>query len=306
MYKEYLKYLGKVPEFLNKYLEIDSLKRLQKVSYLCGMDYASNDVYDFREYISRFDHSLDVALITYKLTKDKEATLAGLFHDISTPCFSHVIDYMNKDYSKQESTEEYTEKVLRKDKKLLKYLQEDNISIEDIMDFKKYPIVDNDRPKLCADRLDGVILTGISWTKDLEMSDIKKVIKEIAIFKNEDGIDEIGFTDLEAAKIVLLESKKIDIECHADYDNYMMELLAEITRYSINNKYVSYEELYELDEDSLYDRLKNIIDIHLKRLLFKFENIKIYEIEKISLPNIKKRDLNPLVNGIRIKTIIDD
>ena len=30
------------------------------------------------------------------------------------------------------------------------------------------------------------------------------------------------------------------------------------------------------------------------------------EIIRIKLPDIKKRDLNPLVNGIRLKTIIDD
>ena len=76
------------------------------------MDYASKNIYDFGEYISRFDHSLDVALITWKYTKDKTATIAGLIHDIATPSFAHVIDYMNKDYANQESTEEYTEKIV--------------------------------------------------------------------------------------------------------------------------------------------------------------------------------------------------
>lgn len=135
--------------------------RLKKVGYFCGMDYASKDIYNFREKISRYDHSLTVSLLVYKLTKDKIMTLAGLFHDIATPCFSHVIGYMNQDYEIQESTEEYTEEILRKDNYLQKCLKEDNIDIDDIIDFKKYTIVDNDRPKVCADRIDGVILTGI-------------------------------------------------------------------------------------------------------------------------------------------------
>ncbi|MBR4261886.1 MAG: HD domain-containing protein [Bacilli bacterium] len=306
MYKEYLKELGRIPSFLKKYLELDSLIRLKKVSYLCGMDYASDDIYDFREYISRFDHSLDVALITYKLTKDKKATLAGLFHDISTPCFSHVIDYMNKDYSKQESTEEYTERVLKSDKKLLKYLDEDNIDINDIINFKKYTVVDNDRPKLCADRLDGVILSAISWTKDIEIDEIKRIINNIKVFDNEKDEKEIGFCNLEIAKLVLEKSNNIDIACHSDYDNYMMELLAEITRFSIKNKYISYEDLYIFDEETLYNKLKKTNDIHLEKLIYKFENITMEEIIRIKLPDIKKRDLNPLVNGIRLKTIIDD
>ena len=103
----YLKVLSsnKVPRFLKKYLEVPTLKRLKEIGYFCGMDYASKDIYNFKEYITRYDHSLTVALLVYRLTKNKEATIAGLFHDISTPCFSHVIDYMNKDYSKQETAE---------------------------------------------------------------------------------------------------------------------------------------------------------------------------------------------------------
>ena len=102
----YLEQLGysNLPKFLIKYLKTPSLLRLKDISYFCGMDYASKDIYNFSEFISRYDHSLTVSLIVYKLTKDKKATLAGLFHDIATPCFSHVIDYMNQDYEKQEST----------------------------------------------------------------------------------------------------------------------------------------------------------------------------------------------------------
>lgn len=113
-YLEQLDYKN-LPDFLIKYLETPSLLRLKKVGYFCGMDYASKDIYDFREYISRHNHSLTVSLLVYKLTKNKKATLAGLFHDIATPCFSHVIDYMNEDYEKQESTEEYTEEILKQD-----------------------------------------------------------------------------------------------------------------------------------------------------------------------------------------------
>ena len=139
------------------------------------MDYASKDIYNFSEYISRYDHSLTVSLLVYKLTKNKIATLAGLFHDIAIPCFSHVIDYMNKDYEKQESTEEYTEHILRSDEYLKRCLKEDNIQIDDIINFKKYTIVDNERPKVCADRIDGVILTGMGWTKNIKKPDISMI-----------------------------------------------------------------------------------------------------------------------------------
>lgn len=289
-----------IPEFLNKYLEVPSLIRLKKVGYFCGMDYASKDIYNFTEYISRFDHSLTVALLVYKLTKDKTATLAGLFHDIATPCFSHVIDYMNKDYENQESTEEYTEEILKNDIILNKYLEEDNIDISNIINFKKYTIVDNDRPKLCADRIDGVILTGIGWTNNIDKNDIDKIIDDLYIYKNEYNEDEIGFESNEVALKVLEVSKSIDIYCHSNEDNYMMELLAKITKYCINHNYILYDDLYSYNEYQLFNLFKSKNDNELNKLLSKFQNIKISEIPNINVPNIKIRNLNPIVNNKRI------
>ena len=57
--------------------------------------------------------------------------LAALFHDVATPCFSHVIDYMNKDYVNQESTEEYTDRIIRSDQYLLDCLKKDGIAVEE-------------------------------------------------------------------------------------------------------------------------------------------------------------------------------
>lgn len=303
MFEFYLKQLGydNIPEFLDKYLKVPSLIRLKNVGYFCGMDYASKDIYDFEELISRYDHSLSVCLITYKLTKDKKASIAGLFHDIATPCFSHVIDYMNEDYEKQESTEAYTEKILRSDKCLLESLKEDNIDINDIINFKSYTIIDNDRPKVCADRIDGVILSGICWTKNLNKSNIKDIVNDMDIFKNEEDEDEIGFKTYDIAKKVLDVSKSIDIYCHTKEDNYMMELLAKITKIAINKKYISYDDLYFYNEEELFKLFKSKEDIELNNYIKKFETIKKEEVPDIKLSKVKIRNLNPLVNGTRIK-----
>ncbi len=300
--QHYLKELGylALPDFLIKYLKTPSLLRLKKVGYFCGMDYASKDIYNFREYISRYDHSITVSLIVYKLTRNKIATLAGLFHDIATPCFSHVIDYMNEDYEKQESTEEYTEYILRKDRYLLKCLKEDNININDIINFKRYPIVDNDRPKVCADRVDGVILTGIGWTKNVSKEDITRIVQDMRVYVNESNEEEIGFRSLSVAKKVLEVSKTIDVYCHSREDNYMMQLLAQITKLAINRKYILYDELYLYTEEELFSLLKGINDEELSSLILKFESVKVEEILDLELPKVKIRSLHPLVNGTRI------
>lgn len=298
-YLDILEY-NKKPKFLDKYLKTPSLLRLKNIGYFCGMDYASKQIYSFNEYISRYDHSLTVALLTWYYTKDEKQTLAGLFHDIATPCFSHVIDYMNKDYENQESTEEYTEKILKEDTYLNQCLKQDNILLEDITNFKKYTIVDNDRPKLCANRLDGVILTALFWTKTIDINDVEKIINDTKIFINEERNKEIGFNSTAIANLVLESSKTIDIFCHSNEDNYMMELLAQITREAIQNKYITYNDLYILNEKQLIDILKNCNNKEITEKLTKFMNIKKEDIPEINLSNIKIRALNPLVNGKRL------
>lgn len=301
--QEYINMLGykEMPKVLEKYLLSPSLLRLKNVGYFCGMDYASKDVYNFKEQVSRYDHSLCVALLAWMLTNDIKATLAGLFHDISTPCFSHVIDYMNKDYAKQESTEEKQEEIIKNDTYLLECLKQDGISVNEIIDFKKYSIVDLDRPMLCADRLDGVILTGLMWTKNLSISDVSVIISDIIVIRNEFNQEEIGFKNKDVAELVLRTSELIDVYCHSNEDNYMMELLAKITKRAISLNIVSYDELFVLDEDEIFNRINNISDKELRDNLNLFKNISEDLIPDIELPYIKVRDLNPLVGSDRFK-----
>lgn len=299
-YLEKLDYKN-IPTFLQKYLECPSIKRLQKVGYFCGMDYASKHIYEFSEYITRYDHSLSVALLTYKFTKDKKTTIAGLIHDIATPCFSHVIDYMNEDYENQESTEEYTEQIIKEDKELIHCLQEDKIDIDEITNFKNYSVVDNERPKLCADRIDGVILTGIGWTKNITKEDIDNIVDDLTLFINEDNEKELGFTKESVVKKVVEVSKSIDIYCHSNEDNYMMQLLAKITKLAITNKYITYDDLYRLTEEDLLKIFKRKRNIEFKNLLKQFETITLEEIPEVKLEKVKIRKLNPLLNNMRYK-----
>lgn len=302
MYNYYITLLGypNIPEFLNKYLTLPSLNRLKDVGYFCGMDYASSNIYNFKEYISRYMHSLSTSLLVYYLTKDKRYTLQALFHDISTPVFSHVIDYMNKDYIYQETTEEFTELILKSDKKLLEYLELDKIPLDNLVNFKFSTIVDSPRPKMCADRLDGIILNGSYWTKTLNKKDIFNIIKSTELYINEESIPEIGFNNITAYNKVVETNNLTNIEMHSNYDNYMMELLANITRHLINEEYIKYEDLYFLTENKIFELINNIEDKEIKEYIFLFKNIKKEEIPLVKQEEIKERKLKPLLNGKRI------
>ena len=288
-----------MPEFMLKYLGVPSLVRLDRVGYFCGMDYASKSVYNFSEKITRYDHSLTTALLAYSLTEDKLTTIRALFHDVSTPAFSHVIDYMNKDYSTQESTEEYTEKTILGDDEALKCFRKDGINPEDIIRYKDDSIVDLPRPSLCADRLDGIILTGMGWTKEVDNEIIDEILNDITIYKNEDGVDEIGFKSEDIAWLTLNISNNIDIVCHSNEDNYMMDLLSKITKLAISNYLISYDSLYILDDETLFRMLERC-DGTIKELLTTFKTVDARNIPKTDLGNIKQRILKPIVGNKRI------
>lgn len=300
LYNIYLNSICEIPDFLKKYLSLPALLRLKNIGYFCGMDYASKAIYDFKERISRYDHSLTVALITWKFTANRVMTVSALLHDIATPCFAHAIDYMNKDYANQESTEAYTERIICNDEALEKLLAKDNIKAEDIADFKKFPIIDNKRPKMCADRFDGIVLTGIAWTKTVFENDINEFVNDLAVFTNEDGEQELGFKTKEIALKALETSQMIDKYCHSSEDNYMMELLALITKKAIENDIIGYDDLYYYEEPQLLELIRKSNIKELKELLNKFENIQASEIPETKLDDVKPRVLKPLVANKRI------
>ena len=206
---------------------------------------------------------------------------------------------MNKDYENQESTEEKTESILKNSRRLKELLQEDNLVLDDVLDFKNYTIVDNHRPKLCADRVDGIILTSLGWTKTLNMSEIPNILNGLKVMINEDNEKEIGVTTPELANRLCDLNREIDIVCHSNEDNYMMELLAEITKYAIDKNYITYDNLYEYNEEKLMKILCSNEDTALKIMINLFKTVKLDEISIKELPALKRRYINPLVNGKR-------
>ena len=68
------------PPFLQKYLNLKILERLKGIGLLCGTDWTP--LFHNRFYYSRYDHSLNCALIVWNWTRDKKLALAALLHDV--------------------------------------------------------------------------------------------------------------------------------------------------------------------------------------------------------------------------------
>ena len=299
--KEYFKILSdEFPEWLEEYINTPEMQRINKISMSCGTDYSK--CFNVRYFYSNLDHSVGVALIIWHFTHDKKQTLAGLLHDIATPVFKHCIDFMNGDSEKQESTEERTIDIIKNSKEIMTLLARDGIKLEEVNDYKLYPIADNDTPKLSADRFEYTFSSGLTFFRVWELDTIKEMYSNIVVTKNESGMDELAFKDKNICEKYISIISKLWPEWVSDKDRTVMQFLADMCK-SLNkiNK-LDIDDLYTLSEKEVINRFKKCGDKYLEDSWEKFSNCdKVLKSEKkiddkycVNIKS-KTRYVNPLV-----------
>jgi len=301
--KQYYKILSEeFPEFLEEYIETPAMLRLDGISMLPGCDYTN--IIKIKHFNSRLKHSIGVALIIWNFTKDKKQTLAGLFHDISTPAFSHIVDFMHGDYLKQESTEDLTKYMIGNSKEIMQLLSRDKIKVEEVCDYHMYSIADNDTPMLSADRLEYTFSDGLQIEGIFNLDSINRVYNNLEILKKENNELELGFKDIEYAEEFVMNANKLwKIVSTGNEINLIMQYWTDYLKKLIDNKYISEQDLYKMSEQEIINKIKEQDDINMISVFNKFETT-----TKIGRSNIeikdkyctdakgKRRYINPLVN----------
>ena len=311
--QKYFKILSnEFPEFLYDYINTPEMQKQARISVSCGTIYSK--MYNQMWY-SSLDHSVAVALIIWNFTKDKKQTLSGLFHDIATPVFKHTIDFMNKDYEKQESTEELTTKIICESKEIMNLLQRDGIKVEEISDYHIYPIADNDTPMLSSDRLEYTLSNGLGATEKIwGLDEIEEIYKNIEIQKNEEGIQELGFKDIKIAEKFVKTMSILSRLYRREKTVFSMQLLADIMkRMSIQNM-ISIDDLYRLSEKEVIEKIEHCKDEKISQCFNIWRNAtKIKTSDTlpnnkyfVSIEKMKVRYINPLVrNNNKFERIYD-
>ncbi len=238
---------------LAKYLNLQILKRLDGVGMNCGVEYTSIPFFARLPKSTRYHHSLGVALIVNHFGGTKEAVLSGLFHDVSTPCFAHSIDFLNGDYEKQTSTEDLTTSLLKGSKELITCLSKDGVSLNSISDYSLYPLCDNPSPRLSADRLE-YTLRNILYFGFSDLKTIKTLYQDLMVGENEFGEMEIMFNHLEEALRFGLLSLKTSEVYVSNEDRYAMEDLALTLKEALSKKLILPEDLMKTEKE-LIDKL---------------------------------------------------
>jgi hypothetical protein len=300
-------YNESIPEFILEASKTEPMARLKDVGMNCGCEYTSFPRFKNLLPSSRFDHSVGVGLIVLHFTGNKAQSLAGLFHDIATPTFAHVIDFLKGDHITQESTEEGTTDIIEKSPEIQEILIKNGLKTENVSDYHIYPIADNDSPKLSADRLEYTLLNLVNYKFGTE-TDAMELYRDIVVGDNEFGEKELCFKTPEIG----LRFSEFSLQCSkvyvADEDRFSMEALANLLKNGISEKIITESDFYST-ETKLIEKLKNN-----KKYSDLWENYRSYSSLRISSqPDLtgewynvsaKKRYIDPFIlNYGRISSI---
>ena len=179
---------------------------------------------------------------------------------------------MNGDSEHQESTEERTESIIKNSKQIMELLKRDNIKLEEVSDYKLYPIADNDTPKLSADRMEYTFSSELVFHRIWELDKIREVYNNIVILENEDGIEELGFKDISICEKYIHTISNLWPEWISDKDRTVMQFIADIVK-SMNVKgYITIDDLYIMSEEEVINKILNCEDTYIRDNFIKFQN----------------------------------
>ena len=241
-------YSKDVPKCILEAAQTPEMKRLSDVGMSCGCGYTGFPVFRGIGKYSRLRHSIGVAMIMWAHTHDLTQTMAGLFHDIATPAFSHTIDFVNGDMMKQESTEAGIEDIVAGSESLMKILKDNGLNVHDVCDHHRYPLLDNEKPRLSADRLEYTI-GNITLYKVLPKHEAENLYTRILAGRNEYGEEELIFTDTASAERFAEAALTCSTIYSSPEDRYAMMTLSEIIRTAMTLGVISRKDLYTSEKN---------------------------------------------------------
>ncbi len=222
-------YQTETPEFLLRLCLTPPLRRLADVGMNCGCEYTAFPRFAGIGRYSRLEHSLGAALIVWRFTRSEAQAAAALLHDAATPVFAHVVDFLRGDYLEQTATESGTARLIRASAEIGAVLRSLGLRAEDVEDYHRYPVADNDAPRLSADRLDYTCGNAVNFGL-ASREELAEIFADLRVGKNEFEETELVFRDKEKAArfaFLALACSKIYV---CDEDRYAMQRLSELLR----------------------------------------------------------------------------
>ena len=286
-------YLTEIPDFLPEFAAIPEMRRLRNVGMSCGCEYTHLVPFAGLKPYSRCDHSLGAAKLVWRFTRDPKQTLAALYHDIASPVFAHTVDFLNGDHLTQESTEAGTADILRGSSELRSLLEKYDVAIDDITDYHRYPVADNDPPRLSADRLEYTLGNLLNYGRVPEAA-VKAYVDDLLVGENESGQPELVFRQSAVAASFAKNALYCSRVYVSDAARVSMQTLADLLRTALDTGVLTKTDLYA-DEPAVIARLcENPVT---RDAWNRFRALKATVRGEGQVIPAKKRRMDPLVSG---------
>jgi len=206
------------------------LQRLKDISQL-GMP----DEYMSLKGFSRYEHSVGAMVLLKRLGAGLEEQVAGLLHDISHTPFSHVIDWVFGDPTKEDYQDNIYEEFLKNSEVPL-ILKKYNLDINFISNNENFKLLEREAPKLCADRLDYSL-------RQIKIKDkqglIQKILNDLSV---NDG--QIVFLNKEIAESFAKEYIHLQkFQWAGDQARTRYHILSGILKKALEKKLINFDDL---------------------------------------------------------------
>ena len=119
--------------------------------------------------------------------------------------------------------------------------------------------MENHSPRLCTDRLDGVLHTCYIWLHTNSLSEIKEVYDDIIVLQNEDGRKELGFKNLKYANSFARMTRTYAKELQGNRDKYVMKYISEALKKVTEQNLITLSDLYRKKESEIVSILREHI-----------------------------------------------
>lgn len=134
---------------LIKLLQSPTMLRLKGINQLgIPPEYDPTNVF-----FSRYDHSVGVMVLLRNLGAALNEQVAGLLHDSSHTAFSHMIDWVLGTREREDYQDKTLVSFLERSEVPV-VLSRHGLQLKDVTDHHRFPLLEQEAPKLCADRVD--------------------------------------------------------------------------------------------------------------------------------------------------------
>ncbi len=244
---------------------------------------------------TRYDHSIGVMILLDKLGAPLKERIAGLLHDVSHMAFSHVYDYLIKNYNESHGDDEFF-KYLQKNKKIQNTLIKYGYSIEEFKDLEVFKLLERHSPDLCADRIDYTLRELEAFKEDKKK--INNIINDFIIINNE----------------IIFKTKKSAKDFYNLYDYFQANhwggikhminynIFVEVLKRALELKLITMNDFYK-DDEYILKIIKKSKDSIIKNGINKLITKKFKLTKNKEMFTGKKRFVNPKYIDKQKKTL---